>query len=131
MWAIRRAACSVYPDSVPVPAGDVPPGAEPAPGLEPAAGLEPVPMLGQSLLDRDDDEPLALLEGVELVDPEEFEPEEFEVAPVPDTGLVPLVPLLLVAVEPVLDVLVAALATSAPPVTSPAVRAPTATARRR
>jgi hypothetical protein len=103
-----------------VPDGGVPGGAEPVPERE------PVPMLGQSFVEPDDDEPVELLEGVELV-----EPEEFEVAPVPDDELVPLLSLVLVAVEPVLNVLVAALATSAPPVTSPAVRAPTATALRR
>jgi hypothetical protein len=68
-------------------------------------------MLGQFLVEPDDVEPDELLEGVELV---------------------PLVPLvLLVPVELVLDVLVAALATSAPPVTRPTVSAPNATALRR
>ena len=75
--------------------------------------LEPVPMFGQSLVEPDDDEPVELLEGVDVDEPEEVEPEELEVAPV------------------LVDVLVAALATNAPPVTSPAVRAPKATALRR
>jgi hypothetical protein len=116
---------SVYPDSAPVLAGAEPPGAEPVPVCV------PVPMLGQSLVEPEEDEPVAVLEGVglvELVEPVELAPEEFEVSPVPDDE--PVLPLVL-AVEPVVDVLVAALATSAPPVTSPAVSAPTATALRR
>ncbi len=94
----------VYPDSVPTPAGDEPLGEEPE--------FELLPMLGQSLVEPDEDDPVELLEGVELVELEEFEPEEF-------------------VLEPVLEVLVAALATSAPPVMSPAVRAPAAIALRR
>jgi hypothetical protein len=67
--------------------------------------------------------------GQFLVEPEEderVEPEELEVDPVPDDEFVPLV--LLVPVDPVLAVLVAALAASAPPVTRPAVSAPKVTA---
>jgi len=81
-------------------------------------------MLGQFLVEPEDVEPL---DGVELV-----EPEELEVDPVPVEELVPDVPdVPLDPVELVVDVIVAALATSAPPVTRPAVSAPKATALRK
>jgi hypothetical protein len=83
---------------------------------------EPDPMFGQFLLDALEDDPVELLEGVVLGEPLELlEPLEF-VAEAP-----------LVVVEPALvpDVVVAALATSAPPVIRPLVSAPTATTLRR
>jgi hypothetical protein len=87
-------------------------------------------MLGQSLVEPEDEEPVELLDGMELVDPEEL-----EVDPVPVGELVPDVPavsdVLLVPVEFVVEVLVAALATSAPPVMRPVVSAPKATASRK
>jgi hypothetical protein len=94
-------------------------GASPlGPELEP----ELVPMFGQFLLE---EEPVELLGAVVLVDPEEFVEELL-----PADELVP-VPLAAVeVVEPVSEVLVAALATNAPPATRPLVRAPTAIALR-
>jgi hypothetical protein len=83
------------------------------------------------LLEPEAEEPVELLDGVELVELEpelELEPDELfvplpEVVPdVPDPEFVPDV------VEPAL---VAALATSAPPVTSPLVNAPTASTLRK
>ena len=84
--------------------------------LEPDPELDP--MFGQFLLDTVEDEPVEL-EGVVLVEPDEL-PE-------------PLAEVPLVLVDPVLvlDVLVAALAASAPPVIRPVVRAPMATTLRR
>jgi hypothetical protein len=80
-------------------------------------------MFGQFLVDEDD--PLELLGVVVLVDPEEFVEELLPVdALVPD----PLAAVELV--ELVVGVLVAALATTAPPATRPLVRAPIASALR-
>jgi hypothetical protein len=80
-------------------------------------------MLGQSLVEPEDEERVELLDGVVLVDPEELELVPLEP--------VELVPVELVPVEFELDVVVAALATSAPPVTRPAVSALKATAFRK
>jgi hypothetical protein len=77
-------------------------------------------MLGQFLLEPDADEPVELLDGVELV---ELVP---ELEPVPEP-VVPEPELVFDVVEPAL---VAALATSAPPPTNPLVNAPTASALR-
>jgi hypothetical protein len=80
--------------------------------------------LGQFLLEPDDEEPFELVGGVGLVDPDEL------LVGVPP-GAAPVVPeleLVLAVVEPVL---VAALATNAPPVTRPLVKAPTASALRK
>ncbi len=85
--------------------------------------LEPDPMFGQFLVD--EDEPLELLGAVVLVDPEEFVE---ELLPVDELVPDPLAAVELV--ELVLDVLVAALATTAPPATRPLVRAPIASALR-
>jgi hypothetical protein len=76
-------------------------------------------MLGQFLLDAAEDDPVELLEGVVLVEPVEL------LEPVADVPLVLVEPVL------VLDVVVAALATSAPPVMRPLVSAPTAMTLRR
>jgi hypothetical protein len=89
------------------------------PELEP----DPDPMFGQFLVD--EDEPLELLGAVVLVDPEEFVE---ELLPVDELVPDPLAAVELV--ELVLDVLVAALATTAPPATRPLVRAPIASALR-
>ena len=83
---------------------------------------DPDPMFGHFLLE---DEPFALVGGDVLVDPAEFVEE-----PLPVDELVPdpLEPVALV--ELVLEVVVAAFATSAPPATRPLVRAPIAIALR-
>jgi hypothetical protein len=81
-------------------------------------------MFGQFLLEPDDEDPVELVGGVGLVDPDEL------VVGVPPDGA-PVVPepeFVLVVVEPAL---VAALAANAPPVTRPLVNAPTASALRR
>ena len=79
-------------------------------------------MFGQFLLE---EEPVELLDGVVLVEPEEFVD---ELLPVDE--LVPDPLAAVEVVEPVLPVLVAALATNAPPATRPLVRAPIAIALR-
>jgi hypothetical protein len=83
-------------------------------------------MLGQFLVEPDDEEPVELVGGVGLVDPDELLvgalPDAAPVVPEPELELVPAVVEL---------VLVAALATSAPPVTRPLVKAPTASALRK
>jgi hypothetical protein len=105
-----------YPDDVvglvggASPLGPVP---VPAPVLEDEPEPDLLPILGQFLVDPEEDVPLELTGGVGLVDPDEF----VEV-PLPVDELVPVE-----LVELVLDVLVAALATSAPPVTRPPVSA--------
>jgi hypothetical protein len=73
-------------------------------------------MLGQFLLDVVEDDPVEVLEGAVLVEPVEL------LEAVPD---VPAEPVL------VLDVLVAASATIAPPAMRPLVSAPTATTLRK
>jgi len=96
----------------------------PVPELVPELGFDP--MLGQFFVEPDDEVPLELLDGVVLVEPEVFVEEPLPVdEPVPDA----VVPVELV--ELVLDVLVAALATNAPPVTRPPVSAPIARTLRR
>jgi hypothetical protein len=81
-------------------------------------------MLGQFLAEPEAEDP------VELVEPElELEPDELLVVPPPEA--VPLVPDPEVVLDVVEPALVAALATSAPPVTSPVVNAPTASALRK
>jgi GNAT superfamily N-acetyltransferase len=80
-------------------------------------------MSGQFLLDIPEDDPVEPVAGVVLVEPvEPVEPVEL---------LEPVAELPLVDPELVLGVVVAALATSAPPVIKPLVRAPTATTLRR
>jgi hypothetical protein len=84
-----------------------------------------VPMLGQFLVDPEEDDPVELLDGVVLVDPEPL------AELVADVPLVPVVPALVLVVPAlVLGVVVAALATSAPPAMRPLVSAPTATMSR-
>jgi hypothetical protein len=80
-------------------------------------------MLGQFLVEPEDEEPVEPFDGVELADPDELELVPLEP--------VELEPVELVPVELELDVGVAALATSAPPVTRPAVSALKATALRK
>ena len=84
------------------------------------------PILGQFLVEPEEDVPLELLGDVEFADPDEFVEEPL---PVDVLTADPLVPVELV--ELVLDVLVAALATNAPPVTRPPVSAPIARTLRR
>ena len=84
-------------------------------GGGPDRALEPLPMLGQFLVELDPE-----LEPDDGVVVEELEVEEL------DVELVPVLPELPVAVD-----VVAALATSAPPVTRPDVSAPTASTLRR
>jgi hypothetical protein len=72
-----------------------------------ALGLEPVPIFGQFFVEVEDADPVELLDGVVVVDPD--------------------VELLLGVVV----LVVAASATKAPPVTNPPVRAPTAIMLRR
>ena len=100
-------------------AGLVDGGVPLGPELEP----DPDPMFGQFLVD--EDAPLELLGAVVLVDPEEFVE---ELLPVDELVPDPLAAVELV--ELVLGVLVAALATTAPPATRPLVRAPIASALR-
>jgi len=76
-------------------------------------------MLGQFLVVPEEEDPVELLDGVVLVDPDEPLAELVDDAP----------PVLVVSVL-VLGVVVAALATSAPPAMRPLVRAPTATTLR-
>lgn len=110
----RETAEAAHPDVLPV----LPGGASPLVGWEP----ELDPMLGQFLVEPDDDEPGALLDGVV---PDEAEDPSVDV--VPDDVVPDEVPELVLDVLPLL---VAALATSAPPATRPLVRAPTASALR-
>ena len=76
-------------------------------------------MSGQFLVVPEEDDPVELVDGVVLVDPDES-PEELEA----DVPLVLEVPVL------VLGVVVAALATTAPPAMRPLASAPTATTLR-
>ncbi len=101
-------------------------GSAPPLGPDPDPDLDPDPMLGQFLVEPEDEVPLELLGGVVLADPEEFVDE-----PLPVDELVPdpLVPVELV--ELVVGVLVAALAANAPPVMRPPVSAPIARALRK
>jgi hypothetical protein len=80
-------------------------------------------MLGQFLVEPDDDDPVAPLDGVDPV-----EAEDPFVDVLPELVLPELVLPELVVV--VLPLLVAALATRAPPATRPVVNAPTASALR-
>jgi hypothetical protein len=115
------------PEGEPDPAGgapELPDGGEPLPPegvpLEPEP--EPLPMFGQLWVEPEPDE-------VEPEPDELDEPEEPEL----DDGVVVeefVLVLALEPVEPVLDV-VAASATTAPPTTSPVVKAPNANALRR
>jgi hypothetical protein len=117
-------------EGVPAPAGGAPDGGVPpefgcAFGFEPGPAFEPLPMFGQLCVDPDPEFPVPEDDGV--VDPDELDdvPElEFDVEPLPEfeVDTEPELP-----VEPV----VAALATSAPPTTSPEVSAPTASTLRR
>ena len=77
-------------------------------------------MFGQFFVDPEDADPVELLDGVEVVDPDEL----FEVLP-------PVAAVVLEVLEVALDVLVAALATRAPPATRPLVSAPAASTLRR
>jgi hypothetical protein len=77
-------------------------------------------MFGQFFVDPEDADPVELLDGVEVVDPDEL----FEVLP-------PVAAVVLEVLEVALDVLVAALATKAPPATRPLVSAPAASTLRR
>jgi hypothetical protein len=98
-------------------------------GVSPWAAPEPefVPILGQSLVEPEEDDPVEPL-GVELVDPDEPLVLRLDGAVLELPEPVPVDPVLvLVAVEPEL---VAALAASAPPATSPLVNAPMASALR-
>ncbi len=112
------------------PFGPVP---DPDPDLDPDLDPDPDPdldpeelMLGQLLVEPEDEVPLALLGGVALADPEEFVDE-----PLPVDELVPDPPVPVELVVLALDVLVAAFAANAPPVARPPVSAPTARALRR
>ncbi len=107
----------------PEPAGGVPElpgGGEPLPPEGVPLELDPLPMSGQLWVELEPE-----LEPDEPDEPDEFE--ELE----PDDGVV--VEVLVFALEPVLPVLdvVAASATTAPPTTSPVVKAPNANALRR
>ena len=82
-------------------------------------------MFGQSFVEPDDDVPLELPGGDVPEDP------EFDEDPLPVDALEPDPPAAVELVELVLGVLVAALATNAPPVTRPPVSAPIARALRR
>jgi hypothetical protein len=100
--------------------------AAPAPpgGAAPPVDPDPDPMFGQFLVEPEDEDPVELVGGAGLVDPDEL-----LVGALPDA--VPVVPepeLVLVVVEPAL---VAALAASAPPATRPLVKAPMASALRK
>jgi hypothetical protein len=88
-------------------------------GASPVDGRDPEfePMFGQFLLEPEDEDPVELLDGVELdpvelVDPVEVDPVEAEL------------------LEFVVAVLVAASAANAPPATSPLVNAPMASTLR-
>jgi hypothetical protein len=76
-------------------------------------------MFGQFFVDPEDADPVELLDG-EVVDPDEL----FEVLP-------PVAAVVLEVLEVAPDVLVAALATKAPPATRPLVSAPAASTLRR
>ena len=116
MWPRRHRTAADQPAGV---AGVVVGAAPLGPELEP----DPDPMFGQFLVE--EDVPLELLGVVVLVDPEEFVE---ELLPVDELVPDPLAAVELV--ELVLGVLVAALATTAPPASRPLVRAPIASALR-
>jgi hypothetical protein len=119
VWPRRHRTAADQPAGV---AGVVVGAAPLGPELEP----DPDPMFGQFLVEEDVPlEPLELLGVVVLVDPEEFVE---ELLPVDELVPDPLAAVELV--ELVLGVLVAALATTAPPATRPLVRAPIASALR-
>ena len=87
-------------------------------------------MFGQFLVEPDGFEPVELPDGVVPVEPEDPFVDELP-DDVPDEVLPELVlPEPVLDVVPVVPVLVAALATSAPPATRPVVKAPTASALR-
>jgi hypothetical protein len=95
-------------------------------GASPVDGRDPElePMFGQFLLEPEDDDPVELLDGVEV---DGVELDGVEVDPVELVDPDELVPELL---EFVVAVLVAASAANAPPTTSPLVNAPMASALR-